>query len=142
MDLSKLSLSDKIVAACGLVLVIDLLFFPWHSVDLGIVSFTRTAVESPNGFWGILGLLLTIAVVAITLVQVFSPDTKLPELPVTWKVAIFYGSAATLAVLFLKLVIETDSLGFGAWLGLILAGGMTYGGFLKFQEDRAQRSAI
>ncbi len=87
-------------------------------------------------------MLLAIAVVAVTLLQVFSPDTKLPELPVTWKTAIFYGSAATLVLLFLKLVIETNSLGFGAWLGIILAGGMTYGGFLKFQEDRAQRSAI
>ena len=35
MDLDKLSLSDKIIAATGIVLIIDLLFLPWHSIDVG-----------------------------------------------------------------------------------------------------------
>lgn len=135
MDLDKLSLSDKIIAGTGIVLIIDLLFMPWHSVDLGFQTFTRSGVESPNSFWGVLALLLTIALVAVTLVRSFKPETKLPDLPVTWDRAVFFAAAATLALLFLKLVLETDSLGFGAWLGILLAGGMTYGGFLKFQAD-------
>jgi hypothetical protein len=136
MDLDKLSLSDKIIAATGIVLIIDLLFLPWHSVDLGpFGDYTRTGVQSPNSFWGILALLLTIAVVVVTLLRVFKPDTKLPDLPVTWDRAIFFGTVATLVLLLLKLVMETDSLGFGAWLGILLAAGMTYGGYLKFQAD-------
>lgn len=143
MDLDKLSLSDKIIAATGIVLIIDLLFLPWHSIDLGPFggSVTRSGVESPNSFWGVLALLLTIAVVAVTLVRVLKPETKLPDLPVTWDRAIFFGAAATLVLLFLKLVMETDALGFGAWLGILLAGGMTYGGYLKFQADKAGTSA-
>jgi hypothetical protein len=137
MDLDKLTLSDKIIAATGIVLIIDLLFLPWHSVDIGIVSFTRSGVESPNAFWGVLALLLTIAVVAVTLVRALKPETKLPDLPVSWDRAIFFGAAAVLVLLFLKLVMETDSLGFGAWLGILLAAGLTYGGYLKFQADNA-----
>ncbi|HEU5082272.1 MAG TPA: hypothetical protein VFU14_02950 [Acidimicrobiales bacterium] len=138
MDLDKLSLSDKIIAGTGIVLLIDLLFLPWHSVDLGpLGDYSRSGVESPNSFWGIVALLLTIAVVAVTVVRVFKPETKLPDLPVTWDRAIFFGAVATLAVLLLKLVMETDYLGFGAWLGILLAAGMTYGGYLKFQAETA-----
>ena len=135
MDLDKLTLSDKIIAGTGIVLIIDLLFLPWHSVDIGFASFTRSGVESPNSFWGVLALLLTIAVVAVTLLRVFKPDTKLPDLPVSWDRAIFFGAAAVLVLLLLKLFLEMDSLGFGAWLGILLAAGLTYGGYLKFQAD-------
>ncbi len=69
--------------------------------------------------------------------RVFKPETKLPDLPVTWDKAIFYGAAATLGLLLLKLLLETDYLGFGAWLGILLAAGMTYGGYLKFQAEKA-----
>lgn len=137
MDLDKLSLSDKIIAGTGIVLIIDLLFLPWHSIDLGVTTWTRTGIESPNSFWGVLALLLTIAVVAVTLLRVLKPETSLPDLPVSWDRAIFFAAAATLGLLVLKLILETDELGIGAWLGLLLAAGMTYGGYLKFQADTA-----
>ncbi len=142
MDLSKLSLSDKIIGGTGIVLIIDLLFLPWHSVDLPFIgSYTRTAVQSPDSFWGILALLLTIAVVVVVALRVFSPDTKLPELPVSWDQATFFATAAVGVLLLLKLIVNTDYLGFGAWLGILLAAGMVYGGFLKFQQDKGATPA-
>ena len=35
MDFSKLTLGDKILGGTAIALVIDLLFFPWHSIDTG-----------------------------------------------------------------------------------------------------------
>lgn len=136
MDLSKLTLADKIIGATGILLLIDLLFLPWHDIDFGIASATRTGLESPNSFWGILAFLLTIAVLAALAITRFS-STKLPDLPVPLHRAIFFATVAVLVLLLIKLISETDYLGFGAWLGLLLAAGLTYGGFLKNQEAAA-----
>jgi hypothetical protein len=141
MDLDKLTLSDKIIAGTGIVLIIDLLFLPWHSIDVGPFSASLTAIEERNAFLGILALLLTIALVAVTLLRVLKPETQLPDLPVSWDRATFFGAVAVLGLLLLKLILETDYLGIGAWLGILLAAGMAYGGYLKHQADTSAHSA-
>lgn len=133
MDLSKLTQGEKVVGAAGVLLLIDLLFLPWHSIDLGILSVTRSAVESPNGFWGILALLVTVAMVAVVVVTRFT-TTRLPDLPVPLGQAIFIGGLTVAGLLLLKLVVETEALGFGAWFGILLGGAMAYGGYLMRQE--------
>ena len=74
MDLSKLTMTDKILAGTGLALVIDLLFLPWHSVDLGFTTFSITGVEERNAFLGVLALLLAAAVAAVTLIRALKPE--------------------------------------------------------------------
>ena len=134
MDLDKLTLGDKIAAGCGIGLIIGLLFFPWHSVDLGAFgSETWNAISGTNELWGFLALLLTIAVVA-TIVVAKLTNVEIPELPIPLGQAIFYGTIAVTVVLLVKLILEFDFLGWGVWLDLILAGGMTYGGFLISQD--------
>ena len=133
MDLNKLTMGDKILGGAGILLFLDLLLFPWHSVDLGIITINRQATESPNGFWGVLALLLTIVIVAAIVVRRLTA-AKLPELPIGWNQALFYGAIAVLILLFIKLISETSELGFGAWLGLLLAAAMVYGGFVLSKE--------
>ena len=62
MDLSRLSQGERIVLIAGVLLIIDLLFLPWHSIDIGGaaealgVDTTRSGVQSPNAFYGVVAL--------------------------------------------------------------------------------------
>lgn len=133
MDLSKLTLGEKIVGGAGIVLVLDLLLFPWHKIDLGIVSVSRSGIESPNGFWGILAMLVAIAMVAVVVVTRLTSAT-MPDLPIPLGQAMFFAGIAVVVLLFIKLILETSFLGFGAYLGLLLGGTVAYGGFLMRKE--------
>jgi len=129
MDLSKLTLGEKIIGGAGVLLVLDLLLFPWHTIDLGIVSVSRSGIESPNGFWGILAMLAALAMVAVVVATRFS-SAKVPDLPIPLGQAMFFAGIAVAALLLIKLISETSFLGFGAFLGILLGGAMAYGGFL------------
>ena len=138
MDLNKLTMGDKIVAGAGIVLIIGLFAFPWHNIefDFGFgaaASETRSAIESPNGFWGVLALLLALVLVGVVLAEKLG-NVNLPDLPIPWNDAKFYAAIAILALLVIKLVVETDFLGWGAWINLLLAAGIAYGGFLIKKE--------
>lgn len=136
MDLSRLTLGDKIIAGTGIVLVITLLFLPWHSAGYGPYEITRTAIQSPNSIWGILALLLTIAVLLAALLPKLS-EVKVPDLPIPLPDAVMYASFAVVALLLLKLLVQTEALGFGAFLAILLAGGMAFGAFRSRQEAGA-----
>lgn len=140
MDLSKFSLGDKILAGTSIALVFSLLILPWHSVSAFGRSYSRTALQSPNSFWGVLALLATLAIIGVTAVRLFSSNTSLPDLPVTWPKAVFFAAVAVTAVLFIKLVSETTALGFGAYLSILLAGGVTYGAFVGSKADSSSVS--
>ena len=134
MDFKKLTMGDRIVLAAGILLVIDLLFLPWHSIDLGVLSVKRTGVQSPNGFYGVLALLIAVVMVAQIVVARLTA-AKLPQIPLPWGRVHLIAGVVVLALLLLKLVIETDYLGFGAWLGIILAAVLAFGGFTVNKES-------
>jgi hypothetical protein len=147
MDLNKLTQGEKIVLAAGLLLILDLLFLPWHRISGGVgaalealgADTTRTAVQSPKGGYGILAFLITLVMVLQIALAKFT-TTKLPDLPVPWSQVHFIAGLVVLGLLFLKLVTETDFLGFGAWLGLLLAGGLAFGGFTIKKETTGRTS--
>jgi hypothetical protein len=141
VDFSKMRVPDWILGGCALVLIIDLLFFPWHKVDLGpFGDYSRSGVESPNAFWGWLALLVSIAILAVVIIRRLT-TVQLPELPISWSDALFYAAIAALVLLFIKLIAETDSLGFGSYFGILLAAGMVYGGFATKQADATSASS-
>ncbi|MCB1031912.1 MAG: hypothetical protein KDA95_11275 [Acidimicrobiales bacterium] len=129
MDLSKLTLSDKIIGGTAIAMVINLLFLPWHKVSMFGISETRSGVQSPNSFWGLLALLLALALIAVIIVRKVT-DVELPEVPLPWGQLTFFATIAVGALVLIKLISETDFLGFGAYLAVLLGGGMIYGGFL------------
>ncbi len=139
MDLSRLTKADRIILAAGLLLIIDLLFFPWHKIEVGSavlglqVKVTRSGVESPNAFWGILALLVAAVMVAQIAVSRFT-SANLPTLPIPWSRVHLIAGVAVLALLLIKLVAETDFLGWGAYVALLCGAALAYGGFMKSKE--------
>lgn len=139
MDLSKLTKGDKIVLAAGLLLIIDLLFLPWHKIDLGggllgiSVSVKRTGVQSPNAFYGVLALIIALVMVAQIVVAKFT-TAKLPVLPIPWSRVHLIAGAAAFVLLLIKLIVETDFLSFGAYLGILLGAALAFGGFTISKE--------
>lgn len=136
MDFDKLTKGDKIVLGAGLLLVIDLLFLPWHKIALGgLLNVTRTGVQSPNSFYGVLALLLALVMVAQVVVSRLT-SAQLPEMPLPWSRVHLIAGVAAFALLLIKLLVETNSLGFGSFLGLILAAALAFGGYVMTQEAR------
>lgn len=147
MDLSKLSLGDKIIGGTTIVLIIDLLFLPWHKINGISVSvggttiqsgadISRTGIQSPNSFWGLLALLLTLAVLALVVVRKLT-TVQLPDAPRPWGELTFFATIAVLVLLLLKTIIETRALSYGCYLAILLAAGMVYGGYLERGEADA-----
>ena len=139
MDLNKLSLGDRIVAGVGILEILLLFIVPWHSVDIPLVgSFTVKPLEGDGDAvaWpAFLALLVLIALVAIVLIRKLAPQVNLPDLPIGWNQAIFYGAIAVPVLLFLKLILQTDSLSFWAYVLILVGAAIAYGGFLISQES-------
>lgn len=137
MDLNKLPLGSKLVAGLGILELLLLLIVPWHSVDRGFDTLTLGALEGDADAvaWpAFLALILIIAVVAVVLIRAFSPQTNLPELPISWNQAIFYATIAVPVLLLLKLLLFADFISFWAYILILIGAGMAYGGFLVSQE--------
>lgn len=132
MDLNKLSNAEKIIAGSGLALLV-FSFFPWFGFgDVG----THNGWD--NGF-SLLGILAGIAMVAQVGISRFT-SVQLPNVGVGWgKVHLGLGIAAAALVL-LQVLFGVRVLGisldreFGAFLGLLAAAGLAYGGFMRSKE--------
>jgi hypothetical protein len=142
VDLSKLTTGDKVVAGSALAYFI-FMFFPWFSFDAGeLTGGIVIGGQDFNGFdvgflWGVFPLILALLMVAVIAVKAFSPDTDLPELPVSYgQLQLALGGLAAFLVI-LKLLIGEDfvSRSFGLFLATLAAIGLAAGGYLKMQED-------
>jgi hypothetical protein len=138
MDFKKLSLGTRVLGGAGVFLLIDLLFLPWHRISVSLpgvarVTETSTGVQSPNAFLGLLAFLVVAALVAQVVISEFT-QVQLPEIPMSWGRAGLLAAAGVAGLLLIKLVSETSFLGFGAWLAIIAAGALVYGGFLRNRE--------
>lgn len=143
MDLNKLTLSDKVIAGSAIALLI-FSFLPWFTFDLGPFGGNVSVNGWDVGFlWGVFPVILGIIMLVQVALTAFSPETKLPDLPVTWgQVHLGAGGLAALLVV-LKLLIGQDgfSRGFGLFLAAVAAIGLAAGGFLKFQAEKSGTSA-
>lgn len=137
MDLTKLTLGDKVLAGSGLALFI-FSFFPWFGVD----GYGGGGNAWDVGFFtGILPTLIGMLLVAYVVLTKLVDGVQIPELPVPEGLAVLGLAGVAALLIVLRLLMGYEVLGFdldrkaGLFLSTLAALGMAGGAFLKFQED-------
>jgi hypothetical protein len=121
VNVNNVSRDDRILGGLALLLVIALLFFPWISVSFGPITATSAATGAPDGIFGVLALVLAIALLADLGIERFSPQTNLPELGGSRVFTRMVLAIAALVFVVLKFVLHTSNVGWGFWLTAIVA---------------------
>jgi len=134
-DIKSMSAAHKILLGAGILYLINL-FLPWQRVcfDLGLEIPGVNECGSLSGTRGIgvLNLLLVIALIAWEGMGLAGVDIKAP------KALVSAGLAGALVVFtILKIVVDSEAIYFFAWIGLVLAFVLGYGGYMRWQEHQA-----
>ena len=126
------------MVVAGGLLLLSLAFFPWHKLsELGFLGGdpTLTALQPPNQLQGTLAFLVTVAMVAQVIMSRYSNQRVNPALVKLQAPA----GMAVFALLCWKLASETAFLSVGAYLGLLFAAALAYGGFVLSREPQGFR---
>jgi hypothetical protein len=130
-DMSKMSTADKILLGAGILYIIDVLL-PWQRACVEIAGLSGCDSASGASGIGILNLLLAIALVAWEGMSLANVEINAPR-------ALISAGLAGGIVLFtiLKILADSESIYLFAWIGLILAIVIGYGGWMRWQEHQA-----
>ena len=139
----KLSQGEWIVLIAGLLLLLDLLFLPWHSVELDAteqlvadeIGFdpSPAAVQPPARGYGIAAVIFLLVMIVQIVIARFT-SLRLPEPPVPWSQIHLIAGIFVLVVLVIKLIRDTSGLGYGAYSGILGALLVAYGAYLIAQD--------
>lgn len=143
MTRRKPSQGEWIVLVVGLALLVDLLFLPWHAVDLttpqqlvaDAIGFdpTPSAVQPPGRGYGIAAVVFLLVMIVQIVIARFT-SLRLPEPPVPWSQIHLIAGIFVLVVLAIKLIRDTSGLGYGAYSGILGGLLVAYGGYLIAQH--------
>ena len=140
--MENLRTGERIAGAAGLALLLIMIIFDWFDVegaeDLGGLN----AFESFS-FIDILVLLAALAGMALVVVSLTQSQVNMPV--ALSAITTGLGGLATLLILF-RIIVTPDievlgfgdvetNVAFGAFLGLIAAAGVAYGGWVAMQEE-------
>jgi hypothetical protein len=132
-DLSKMSTATKILLGAGVLYLIDL-FLPWNRLCVsggGLVPDICGSASGTSGL-GILNLLLVIGLIAWEGMALAGVDIKAPRALVSAGLA-----GALLVFTILKILVDLEAIYLFAWVGLLLAIAIGYGGWMRWQEHQA-----
>jgi len=134
--------AEMIIVAAGTLLVVDLVFAPWHrfAIDVDLEQFgialpsfrmDRRGIQNPQAFFGIASAVVAaLMVVHVVATKVSSSVPRAEQLHLV-------AGAVVLGLVVAKLLANNGFLGIGAWAGICLAAALAYGGFLLSQQTSA-----
>jgi hypothetical protein len=149
MDLNRLGTGEKIAGASAIALLLIMFIFKWFGLEVSeTVGGTVVSGDASENAWGsfsIIDLILFVGVVAALGLVYVRASGESVDLPLA---AIVAALGILSAVLILFRIISPPDLGFddlpdavdntrkiGAYLGLIAAAGVAYGGYRAMQES-------
>ena len=139
----KLSQGERIVLVAGVLLIADLVFLPWHDIDLGglddALDTTVTGVQAPYAGYGIAAVALTSIMIAqIALTRLLS--VRLAQPPVPWSQVQLILGVFVAVVLVVKLVRLNEALGYGAYSAILAGLLVAYGAYVISREPPPDRA--
>jgi hypothetical protein len=128
---NALSRGTQLMLAAGVLLLVDT-FLNWQKVSAKVagVEIASASRNAWHGFWGVLLALLTIALLAWLVAAILG---AMPKLPVPETLLSAGLGAAILLCAFLKAITDDFSTVW-AWIGVVLAGLIAAGAWLRVQE--------
>jgi L-asparagine transporter-like permease len=134
-DMSRMSTASKILLGGSVLLLIDS-FLPWQKVCVSIAGFGACASANMwggnGGFFGVVAGLLVILLLVWEIIAVANVDLNMGMS--RSKVSAYLGFGVLAFVVIKFIVALTNSPGFGAWIGIVLALAIGYGAWMRFQE--------
>jgi uncharacterized protein (DUF486 family) len=121
------------VGGGGILLIIFLFVLPWYTESYGPISASQNAISSPYAIWGILALIVLIAVVVDWALALFSPQTQIPTTQLGREMTRAALAGLALLLLLIKLIAHTGNWGFGFYVDVILAIVVVYGAYMIAQ---------
>jgi hypothetical protein len=139
MRTDALSREDWLVGGLALLLAIDLLFLPWFSYYI----YSASATDAPDGWAGILAVLVSLAIVADLLVERLSPQTTLPNFGGSRTATRFRLAVIAAVFVAIKFVfnIHFSYFGFGFWAAVVLTVGLVFVTLRLSQERNILKTA-
>jgi hypothetical protein len=126
VNLENVRREDWILGGVALLLAIDLLFFPWFHISVGIGAFSVSADSSgtgaPDGWLGVLAVLASLLVLVDLLAERLAPEAEIPALGGSRVMTRFVFAVAAAVFMLLKFLfhIHFSLFGWGFYLGVVL----------------------
>jgi len=131
--MDALKRDDWLVGGLALLLAIDLLFLPWFSYYI----YSASATDAPDGWAGIIAVLISLVIVADLLIERLSPQTSVPHFGGSRTATRFRLSVAAAVFVALKFIfnIHFSLFGFGFWAAVVLTVALVFVSF-RLSQDR------
>ncbi|HZP90540.1 MAG TPA: hypothetical protein VFC04_06025 [Actinomycetota bacterium] len=132
-DMSKMSTASKILLAGGVLYLIDL-FLQWNRACAGIGTFNICAGVSGFHGLGVLNFILVALIIVMEILVLANVNVSVGTPQV--RAQIDAGIAALLLVFTLLkvLLVDNEFISWPAWVGIVLAVVIAYGGWMRWQE--------
>lgn len=130
-SIETVSRDEWLLAGVGVLLVLDLVFLPWYGVTVTAgavsVSISDSATGPPEGWLGLLALLVVLALLVDIAIERLAPHTQVPAIGTGRANTRYVLAVVALALLVVKLLLHFGSAGeVGFWGALVLGAALVW----------------